>query len=128
MVQLTTIRQCNADFAKEKHEGLVCVFAGATSGIGASTLKSLARILQAPTFYVLGRSIERFAILRAEIEKLNPSCKIVFFEVEFSLLSQVDAMCERITAMEQKVDYLYMSAGMFPLNGPLCTLSLKTLP
>ncbi|MCJ1248159.1 hypothetical protein MMC30_005376 [Trapelia coarctata] len=121
MVKATTIRQCNARFASEHHTGLVCVFAGATSGIGASTLERMALMLQTPTFYVLGRSAARFANQRAKLESLNPSCKVVFIEAEVSLLSEVDAACEQITAAEQKVDCLYMSPGLIPLNGPQYT-------
>ncbi|KAL2005191.1 hypothetical protein VTN00DRAFT_3041 [Thermoascus crustaceus] len=116
MVKATTIRQSNARFASEYRDGLVCVFAGATSGIGASTLERMALMLQAPTFYVVGRSAARFASQRAKLESLNPSCKVVFLEAEVSLLSDVDAVCRQITAAEQKVDCLYMSPGMIPLN------------
>jgi NADP-dependent 3-hydroxy acid dehydrogenase YdfG len=121
MLKATTIRQCNARFANEHHVGLVCVFAGATSGIGASTLERMALMLHAPTFYVLGRSAARFANQRVKLESLNPRCKVVFLEAEVSLLSDVDAACKQITAAEQQVDCLYMSPGLMPLNGPQCT-------
>ncbi|KAF4219099.1 hypothetical protein CNMCM8980_010048 [Aspergillus fumigatiaffinis] len=121
MVKATAIRECNARFASEHHAGLVCVFAGATSGIGASTLERMAVMLHAPTFYVLGRSAARFASQHAKLESLNPSCKVVFLEAEVSLLSNVDSVCKQITAAEQKVDCLYMSPGLIPLNGPQYT-------
>ncbi|KAI9696487.1 MAG: hypothetical protein M1820_008115 [Bogoriella megaspora] len=120
MVKISTVRKSILRFAKESEhdEGLVCVFAGATSGIGASTLETLARILSNPTFYVLGRSEEQFASQRARLASLNPGCKIVFLEAQFSLLSDVDAICKRITLAETKVDYLCMSPGVIPINGP----------
>ena len=121
MVKATTIRQCNARFASEHHEGLVCVFAGATSGIGAGTLERMALLLHAPTFYVLGRSAARFSSQRAKLQSLNPSCTVVFLQAEVSLLSDVDTACKQITDSEKKVDYLYMSPGLMPLNGPQCT-------
>ena len=120
MVKATTVRQYN-NFDGEQDVGLVCVFAGATSGIGASTLEKMVQKLQKSTFYVLGRSAPRFANQRAKLESLSPSCKIVFIEAEVSLLSDVDAACKQITTAEQKVDYLYMSPGLIPLNGPQCT-------
>lgn len=119
MVKATTVRQYNLD--REQDVEAVCVFAGATSGIGASTLEKMVQKLQKSTFYVLGRSASRFANQRAKLEVLNPSCKLVFIRAEVSLLSDVDAACEQITAVEQKVDYLYMSPGLIPLNGPQCT-------
>lgn len=121
MVKASTIRQHNASFAREHHAGLVCVFAGATSGIGAGTLERMALMLEAPTFYVIGRSRSRFTRQQVKIEHLNPSCKVIFLEAEVSLLSDVDAVCKQIIAAEQKVDYLYMSPGLMPLNGPQCT-------
>ncbi len=120
MVKAAAVRQY-IGFNKEQDVGLVCVFAGATSGIGASTLETMVHKLQKSTFYVLGRSTSRFAGQRAKLKSLNPSCKIVFIQAEVSLLSAVDAACKQIAASEQKLDYLYMSPGLIPLNGPQCT-------
>ena len=120
MVKATAVRQY-IEFDKEQDIGLVCVFVGATNGIGASTLETMVQKLQNSTFYVLGRSASRFTTQRAKLESLGPSCKIVFIEAEVSLLSAVDAACKQIAASEQKVDYLYMSPGLIPLNGPQCT-------
>lgn len=121
MVKIAAVQQRNALYAKEQHEsGLVCVFHGATSGIGASTLEQLADILHEPTFYVLGRSASRFARQRAAIESINPGCKVNFIEIDVSLLANIDNACQQIAAVEKKVDCLYMSAGLIPLNGAQC--------
>ncbi|KAL9620347.1 MAG: hypothetical protein Q9160_005146 [Pyrenula sp. 1 TL-2023] len=131
MVKIASIRQANARFASEHHTGLVCVFAGATSGIGAGTLESMARILReaSPTFYVIGRSSARFdGQQRQKLETLNPSCKLVFLEAELTLLAHVDAACKQITAASPKVDYLFMSQGMMPLNNPQLPPSLTYSP
>ena len=85
------------------------------------TLGKMVQKLQKSTFYVLGRSAPRFASQRAKLESPNLSCKLVFIQAEVSLLSDMDAACKHITAFEQKVDYLYMSPGLIPLNGPQCT-------
>jgi NAD(P)H-hydrate repair Nnr-like enzyme with NAD(P)H-hydrate dehydratase domain len=73
MVKFLTITQANERFASDsKHNtGLVCVFAGATSGTGAGTIERMATMMQAPTFYVLGRSAARFASQRAKLEKFQ---------------------------------------------------------
>ncbi|KAF1348991.1 hypothetical protein BDV97DRAFT_415034 [Delphinella strobiligena] len=125
MVKVTTIKQCNARFASEHHAGLVCVFAGATSGIGASTPEKMVAMLDKSIFYVLGRSAARFEAQHSKLRSLNSSCKIVFVEVEVSLLSAVDIACKQIIAAEQKVDYLYMSPGLVPLNGLMCSIDTK---
>ncbi|KAK4935451.1 hypothetical protein LTR10_023497 [Elasticomyces elasticus] len=69
------------------------------------------------TFYILGRSAMRFTPHLDRLKGLNPTCNFVFLEAEISLLSEVDAACKQIMAAEEKVDYLYMSAGLLPLNG-----------
>ncbi|TGO77067.1 hypothetical protein BELL_0124g00050 [Botrytis elliptica] len=92
MVKIPEIYQANASFGKnnDSPQGLICVFAGATSNIGASTLEALAEMLQSPTFYVLGRSATRFATQREKLLSLNPQMKLVFLEVETSLISDID--------------------------------------
>lgn len=45
----------------------VCVFAGATGGIGAGTLEKMTAILREPTLYALGRSSRRFASQMAQV-------------------------------------------------------------
>ena len=127
MVKATSIFQQNARFASEQHAGAVCVFAGATSGIGASTLERMVSLLHDPTIYVLGRSAQRFSSQRSNLESLNPRCRIHFLECEFALLAHVDAVSRRVTDAEQKVDYLYMSPGLIPLNGPQCSIT-STFP
>jgi NADP-dependent 3-hydroxy acid dehydrogenase YdfG len=102
MAKATTIRQCNARFASEHHAGLVCVFAGATGGIGASTLERMALMLHTLTFFVLGRSAARLASQRTKLESLNPSCKVVFLEAEVSLLSNVDTVCKQSTPLSRR--------------------------
>ncbi|KAK0631035.1 hypothetical protein B0T17DRAFT_590339 [Bombardia bombarda] len=119
MVKLTTIYQSNTASAAQQPPagGLVCVFLGATSGIGASTAEKLASLLGPATFYIAGRSQSRFASQKAKLERLNRDLKVVFFEGEMSLLADVDAFSKIITGAEKKVDYLCMSAGMLPLGG-----------
>ncbi|KAH7329940.1 hypothetical protein BKA65DRAFT_508063, partial [Rhexocercosporidium sp. MPI-PUGE-AT-0058] len=117
MVKLMTIRQENARFTNEHHAGYVFVFAGATSGIGASTLERMATMVFDSTFYVIGRSRERFASQKTHLETLNPTITIIFIQAEFSLISDIDAVSRQIITAEKKVDYLFMSPGIYPLNG-----------
>ena len=119
-MKLTAIAQANEAFANERHGGLVCVFAGAASGIGASTLEKLAPMLPSATFYVIGRLTERFSNQRATLERLNQTAKIIFFPGDVSLLSDVDAFSKAILDAEKKVDYLFMSPGRLPLAGAQC--------
>ncbi|KAK5997602.1 Oxidoreductase lepF [Cladobotryum mycophilum] len=118
MVHFTTVVESNAQFARDhKDMELVCVLAGATSGIGASTLETLVSLMPKSRFYVIGRSAARFTSQQTLLEYTTASCNVVFIEAEFSLLSHVDNVCEQIVARESRVDYLCMSPGMIPLNG-----------
>ncbi|KAL2065554.1 hypothetical protein VTL71DRAFT_3224 [Oculimacula yallundae] len=117
MVKLVTVREENLRFANENHTGCVCVFAGATSGIGACTLERMITMISSSTFYVIGRSEQRFQVQHAKLQKLNSSNKIVFIQAEFSLIADIDSVSQRIVSVETKVDYLFMSPGLYPLNG-----------
>lgn len=121
MVKATEIRQYNERFVEENDVDLVCVFAGATSGSGAGALEAMVSMLQASTFYIIGRSAAQFASQRKKLERLNPSSKLEFLEAQISLLSDVDTVCKQIAAAETKVDLLYLSPGCIPFGGPRCT-------
>lgn len=123
MVKASLVVDHNARFAREQHAAsspTLCVFAGATSGIGAGTLERMVTMFKDPSFYIFGRSEKRFAAQKEKLESLNPQCKITFLECEFALLADVDAVSKRITDAERKVDFLCMSPGLVPLNGPEC--------
>jgi len=121
MVKTSEIQKHNRVIAAEQNSGLVCVFAGATSGIGAATLEQLASVLHSATFYIAGRSAARFTSQRETLQNVNPDVKLVFFEGDISLLADVDAFSRLIRGSETKVDYLYMSAGLLPLaSGAQC--------
>lgn len=124
MVNIRTVRQSNAAL-KAGPAGLVCVCVGATSGIGASTLKELVKDLNTPTVYVIGRSRSRFSGQLTELKALNPDVVVEFVETEISLLGNVDSVCERIATKESKVDLLYMSAGFLAFGGPNCEHTLS---
>ena len=121
MVKLATVKASNDCFAGEQHEGRVCVFAGATSGIGFSTLQKLVTMLRASIFYVLGRSEEEFLDQLKKLRALSPTSKVVFVNTQVSLISHIDAACKQIVAAESKVDYLCMSPGGMPFQGAVCT-------
>ncbi|KAK2752690.1 hypothetical protein FQN54_008068 [Arachnomyces sp. PD_36] len=120
MVPLTNVRECNARTVSDEHT--VCVLAGATSGIGASTLSQLVELRPNGTFFVIGRSAARFARSQQQhliksIQSQKGSGHVVFLEAEFGILAQVDDVCRQIARREERVDWLYMSPGMLPFNG-----------
>lgn len=121
MVKTSTITESNDRFTSETHEGLVCVFVGATSGIGMGTLRRTATMLSSSTFYVLGRSESRFSKELEALRSSSPTCKIIFIETEVSLISGIDLACKQILSKEKKVDVVCMSPGGMPFQGAVCT-------
>ena len=120
MVETATVRESKARRTSQYDEGRVCVFAGATTGIGLGTLRKMLTILRSSTFYVLGRSESRFGGELEKLRTLSPGSKVVFIKVQVSLISGIDAACKQITAAESKVDYLCMSPGGMPFQGAVC--------
>ncbi|KAI1078797.1 hypothetical protein F5B20DRAFT_192781 [Whalleya microplaca] len=121
MTPVATVIRSNEEFASQNNQGAVCVFAGATSGIGARTLERMMTMFASATFYILERSASRFASQRKVLESLHPQMSIVFIETDVSLISGIDAACEQIAAAEKKVDFLCMSMGGIPINGAVLT-------
>ncbi|KAK7973194.1 hypothetical protein PG996_007422 [Apiospora saccharicola] len=121
MVKFSDVVESNAHFARGQHEGRVCVFAGATSGIGYGTLRRLITMMRSSTFYVLGRNESSFATQLDELRASAPTNKITFVECQLSLIRDVDAACKSIAAAEKKVDLLCMSPGGMPFQGAVYT-------
>jgi NADP-dependent 3-hydroxy acid dehydrogenase YdfG len=120
MVSITEIQNSNARYLEHGHRGLVCVFAGATAGIGSATLEELVGLLQASTFYVLGRNPSRYQDKLKKLRKIGPTNRIVFIETQVALLAMVDDACEQIRAAEKKVDIICVSPGGMPFQGAVC--------
>jgi NAD(P)-dependent dehydrogenase (short-subunit alcohol dehydrogenase family) len=120
MVNISEIRKSNANFAAQGHGGLVCVFAGATAGIGSATLKEMIGLLQFSTFYVLGRDPWRYKDTLNELKRLGPTNSIVFVEIQISLISGIDDACKQISAAADKVDIICESPGGMPFQGAVC--------
>ncbi|RFU27606.1 hypothetical protein B7463_g8738, partial [Scytalidium lignicola] len=91
----------------------ICVFAGATSNIGAGTIERMAIMMKALTTFYVGRSEERFTSQRKKLESLNPGLEVVFLEADISLISGIDIISKQITIAETKVDYFYIVKGAF---------------
>ena len=119
MVAIKTVRESNAAL-KSGTPGLEALFAGATNGIGLSTLRELVKGLNAPRVYIVGRSKEKFSGQLAELELLNANASIEFIEAQISLLKDVDAVCDTALSQERKLDLLYLSPGYLAFGGPDC--------
>nr|WNS47934.1 FunD [Talaromyces coalescens] len=101
---------------RQRPSGLIALFVGATSGIGLSTLRTLAERLPGSRLYVVGRSKERFASELSRLERLNDCTEIIFIEAEIALLKNTNKIVKFLSNRESKLDLLYMSPGSSKAN------------
>ena len=120
MVGATAITESNVAYAREQHSGLVCVFAGATAGIGRATLERLATMLHSSTFYIIGRDKQRHAPWLDQLRATSSNSKFIYVERQVSLILDIDKACNQILSAERKVDILCMSPGGMPFAGAKC--------
>lgn len=111
MVSLASVKASNAAISTSLPAGLVAVFVGGTSGIGAYTLKELARQAKQPRIYNIGRSREAAERIEAECRLLNPEAQYTFIQSDVSLIRNVDIVCEEIKSKEKSINILFLSQG-----------------
>lgn len=111
MVSIEQIRSSNSKIATALPPGLVAVFAGATSGVGETSLKQFAKHAVKPRIYFLGRSKESGNRISAELRELNPGGEYIYISVDVSLLKSVDDVCRQIKEKEERINLLFLSTG-----------------
>ena len=110
MVNLKDVRASNQSL-QSLPPGLVAVFAGATDGIGLGALRQFAKYVNGPIAFIIGRSEKKASHIIDELKALNPMGTFQFVEAQFSLIHQVDRICEEIKQFTAHVDILCMSPG-----------------
>ncbi len=111
MVSLADMKSSNSRIPSSLPPGLVAVFAGATSGIGETTLKQFAKHARQPRVYFLGRSQEAGDRIVAECKTLNSEGEYIFVKADLSLIRVVDEVCRDIKSKEKAVNLLFLSTG-----------------
>lgn len=111
MVDLDKIQSSNDQIPTSYPEGLVAVFAGATAGIGETSLREFTRHTSKPRIYTIGRSQEACNRLDADLKQVNPAGQYVFIRSDVSLLRNVDDVCRQISSKETAINILFMSQG-----------------
>lgn len=122
MVQLEAVRAANTALFQSRP--LVAVFAGATAGIGESTLRALAAAHGAGgkglRAYIVGRNKVATEKILADCSRACPTGEFIFVQTkDLSLLEEVDKVCSEITKAEKasagdgrpNIDLLCMSQG-----------------
>lgn len=111
MVALDKVQQSNAQITTAYLTGLVAVFAGATAGIGETSLREFARHTLKPRIYIIGRSQEACDRLDGDLKTINPEGQYIFIRSDVSLLRNVDDVCRQIRDKESAINVLFMSQG-----------------
>lgn len=111
MVALDKVQQSNTKVTATYPAGLVAVFAGATAGIGETSLREFARHAPKPRIYIVGRSQEACDRLDADLKNVNSEGEYIFIRSDVSLLRNVDAVCRQIRDKESAINVLFMSQG-----------------
>ncbi|KAK1752007.1 hypothetical protein QBC47DRAFT_389445 [Echria macrotheca] len=112
MVKLAEINHANASLKSLPPPTAVVV--GATSGIGLSFLRQLAKSTTSPKIYIVGRSQPALTALIASLTETNPSgTYIPILTPDLTLVSNAHAAATEILRQEtsQKIDILYLSPG-----------------
>lgn len=120
MVALENVEKSNSQLAKVYPEGLVAVFAGATSGIGEIALRNFVQHTSKPRVYIIGRSQEACDRIGVDLKNINPRGKYIFMRSDLSLLRNVDDVCKEIKTKESTINVLFMSQGTLTMNKSMC--------
>ncbi|KAB8226924.1 NAD(P)-binding protein [Aspergillus alliaceus] len=110
MDSLQLVRQANAA-VRQRRRKLVAVFVGGTSGIGEATAKQLAKTIESPTLYIVGRNASSGSRILKDLQALNPRGNFEFIKSDVSLLREVDTTCQAIKQKESVVNLLFMTPG-----------------
>lgn len=122
MVALSEVEAFNASAPKTLPPNLVAVFAGATAGIGETSLKAFAKHTVQPKIYFIGRSQESGDRILKELKGINADGEYSFIKADMSLLKNVDDVCRDIKRKESVINVLFLSQGTLKLGVSKLTL------
>jgi NADP-dependent 3-hydroxy acid dehydrogenase YdfG len=111
MVSLSHIQHSNSLISTNLPSRLVAVFVGATSGIGAITLKNFTKYTLQPRIYIIGRSQESADCIISDCQTLNSSGEYSFIKSDVILIRNVDKVCQQIKEKEETINLLFLSQG-----------------
>ncbi|KAH8702911.1 hypothetical protein GQ44DRAFT_717186 [Phaeosphaeriaceae sp. PMI808] len=126
MVSLEAVLASNAQIPTSLPKNLVAIFAGATSGIGEITLKTLAKYTVEPRIYLLARNQASAERVIAECRQINSRGDYIFVRVDLSSIKETDHACEQIQSAERSVNLVFLSAGELRFDRNLTSEGLNT--
>lgn len=116
MVSIATVLKSNATIPASLPAGLVAVFAGATSGIGESTLKTFVKYAIKPRIYLIARSTSSGERFVAECKEINSEAEVHLIKADLSSIRETDKACDEIVQKEKEVNIVMLSAGELVLG------------
>ncbi|RSM00615.1 hypothetical protein CEP52_009006 [Fusarium oligoseptatum] len=116
MSVFTPIRASNALITEESIPK-TAVFVGGTDGIGKATLRDLVSKGFPIKVYIVGRNEAGHRDLLDELRILNPEAQLVYVQGQISLIAESQRISRLISAQEDKINLLFLSAGYLPFNG-----------
>ena len=90
---------------------------GGTSGIGEATARAFVRETESSRVFLVGRNETQASKIIEELRQINPDGQISFVKCEAARLHSVDEACKSIQEKEEKVNLLFMTAGMMTTKG-----------
>lgn len=112
----TPIRASNA-LISEANVPKIAVFVGGTDGIGKATLRNLVARRFPIKVYIVGRNEAGHKTLLAELKSLNPEADLIYVQGQISLVADSHRIVKQISAQEERIDLLFLSAGYLPFTG-----------
>lgn len=90
---------------------------GGTSGIGEATAREFVRDTLSPRIFLVGRNESQASKIIEELRQLNPDGQLSFIKCDAARLRSVDEACTEIQAKEEKINLLFLSAGILTTKG-----------
>ncbi|KAI8722765.1 hypothetical protein NCS52_00421300 [Fusarium sp. LHS14.1] len=95
----------------------ISVFVGGTDGIGKATLRGLVSKRFPIKVYIVGRNEVGHRALLDELRSLNPEANMIYVQGQISSVADSHRIAKHISAQEDKIDLLFLSAGYLPFTG-----------
>ncbi|KAK6610616.1 short-chain dehydrogenase reductase [Botrytis cinerea] len=87
------------------------------AALKATGAPAFIKYANSPKAYIIGRSESATGRLLKDLRLSNPSATLNFLEGEISLIREVDRLCDEIKRKEEKVDFVFLSAGYLSFDG-----------
>jgi NAD(P)-dependent dehydrogenase (short-subunit alcohol dehydrogenase family) len=112
----TPIRASN-NLITEASVPKTAVFLGGTDGIGKATLRNLVSKGFPIKVYIVGRNETGHRAMLDDLRALNPKANLIYVEGQISMVADSQRMANSISAQEEKINLLFLSAGYLPFTG-----------